>query len=71
MSSAKTLCHTPNRNSAGFQCDDRTSNTRNLIELLQEVDFKQQVREPTHVGDHILDLVITRNCHNTISSTSF
>ena len=50
--------------------DDRTSNTRNLIELLQEADFKQHVREPTHVGDHILDLVIPRNIHNIISSTS-
>ena len=50
--------------------DDRTSNTRNLTELLQEADFKQHVRELTHVGDHILDLVITQNRHNIISSTS-
>ena len=50
--------------------DDRTSITRNLTELLQEADFKQHVREPTHVGDHILDLVITRNSHNIISYTS-
>ena len=50
--------------------DDRTSNTRNLTELLQEVEFKQHVNEPTLVGDHILDLVITRNSHNIISSIS-
>ena len=50
--------------------DDRTRNTRNFTELLQEADFKQHVREPTHVGDHILDLVIRRNGHNIISSTS-
>jgi len=42
--------------------------TRNLTELLQEADFKQPVREPTHVGGHILDLVITQNSHNIISS---
>ena len=42
--------------------------TLNLTELLQEADFKQPVREPTHVGGHILDLVITRNSHNIISS---
>ena len=48
--------------------DDRTSNTRNLTELLQEADFKQHVREPTHDGGHIHDLVITPNSHNIISS---
>ena len=50
--------------------DDRTSNTRNFTELLQEADFKQHVRKPTNVGDHILDFVMTRNSHNRISSTS-
>ena len=44
--------------------------TRNLTELIQEADFKQHVREPTHVGGDIHDLVITRNSHNIISSTS-
>ena len=51
-------------------CDSITSNTRKFTELLQEANVKQHVREPTHVGDHILDLVITRNSHNIISSTS-
>ena len=50
--------------------DNRTCNTRNFTELLQEADFRQHVREPTHVGDHILDLVITRNSQNVLSSTS-
>ena len=50
--------------------DGTTSNTRKLTEFLQEADFKQHVREQTHVDDHILDLVITRNSHNIISSTS-
>ena len=42
----------------------------NFTELLQEADFKQHVRETTRVGDHIFDLVITRNSHNIIYSTS-
>ena len=50
--------------------DNRTCNTRNFTELFQEAEFRQHVREPTHVGDHILDLVITRNSQNVLSSTS-
>ena len=50
--------------------DNRTCNTRNFTELLQEADFRQHVREPTHVGDHILNLVITRNTLNVLFSTS-
>ena len=50
--------------------DNRTCNTWNFTELLQEADFRQHVREPTHIGDHTLDLFITRNSQNTLSSIS-
>ena len=50
--------------------DNRTCNTSNFTELFQEADFRQHVREPTHFGGHILDLVITRNSQTVISSTS-
>ena len=54
----------------GLTCEIAPA-TASATTALQEVDFKQHVREPTHVGVHILDhLVITQNIHNIISSAS-
>ena len=41
----------------------------NLLDLLQFVGLQQHITEPTHIQDHILDLIITRSSDNIINGT--
>ena len=50
---------------------DRSSDARDLTDLLRETNFQQHVTEITHVGGNIHDLVIKRNTHDcTVSAVS-
>ena len=43
------------------QFDSARLKPNRLLALLKDFDLKQCVTEPTHTGDHILDLVIVRS----------
>lgn len=40
-----------------------------LYDLFESVGLVQHVKEPTHVGGHILDLIVTRQTDQIIDNT--
>lgn len=41
--------------------DESDMTTKAFLDLLQNYDLINRVRQPTHVGGHTLDLIIARN----------
>ena len=44
------------------------SNSKKFMELINIFNLKQHVQQPTHVDNHTLDLIITRNDSNIVHS---
>ena len=54
-----------------FHIDDHSNSCAvKFMELLQTFDYTQHVKQPTHKGNHILDLIITRSEDNIIHRTT-
>jgi hypothetical protein len=53
-----------------FPMEQESVDSVKLSELLQSTGFSQHVRDPTHVSQHMLDLVISRPDDKLISSTT-
>ena len=54
-----------------FHIDDHSNScVVKFMELRQTFDYTQRVKQPTHKGNHILDLIITRSEDNIIQRTT-
>ena len=49
--------------------DVSDADARNFLDLLESLGLQQQVRGPTHIHGHTLDLVVTRLAENIILDT--
>ena len=55
-----------------FHVDISTnSDAQRLLSLLDSMNLQQHVDQPTHIGGHTLDLVITRLCELTINNIHY